>query len=90
MVQKGAKDGWLKIKKSSTISITKGLKVEKENKKEIKTPVQDEFTIGGFKACRTSKFENKSSLNLERKSVQFYILYHLFYRLTGAPALARM
>ena len=59
LVQKGAKDGWLKIKKSYTISITKGLKVKKGNKKEIKTLVQDEFTIGGFKVCRTSEFENK-------------------------------
>jgi hypothetical protein len=46
-------------KKSCTISITKGLKVKKGNKKEIKTLVQDEFTIGGFKVCRTSEFENK-------------------------------
>jgi hypothetical protein len=29
LVQKGAKDGWLKIKKSCTISITKGLKIKK-------------------------------------------------------------
>ena len=49
--------GLIKIKKSCTISITTGLKVKKGNKKEIKTPVQDEFTIGGFKACRTSEFE---------------------------------
>ena len=46
LVQKG----WLKIKKSCTrtISITKGLKVQKGNKEAIKTPVQDHdgFTIG--------------------------------------------
>ena len=42
-----------------TISITKGLKIKKGNKKAIKTPVQDGFTIGGFKASRTSEFENK-------------------------------
>ena len=59
LVQRGAKDGWLKIKKSCRISITKDLKVKKGNKKAIKTPFQDEFTIGGFKACRTSEFENK-------------------------------
>ena len=50
---------WLKIKKSGTISITKGLKVKKGNTKAIKTPVQDGFTIGGFRASRTSEFENK-------------------------------
>ena len=56
-------------KKSCTIrliSITKGLKVKKGNKKAIQTPVQDRFTIGEFKASRTSEFENKSSLNLGR------------------------
>ena len=47
LVQKGVKDDWLKIKTSCTISITKGLKVKKGNKKAIKTLVQDEFTIGG-------------------------------------------
>ena len=56
-------DGWLKIKKSCTISITKGLKIKKGIKKAIKTPIQDGFTIGGFKSSRT----NKSSLNLEEK-----------------------
>ena len=59
LVQKGAKDGWLKIKKSCTITITKGLKIKKGNKRAIKTPVLDGFTIGGFKASRTSEFENK-------------------------------
>ena len=56
-----AKDGcnWLMIKESCTISITKGLKVKKVNEKAIKTPIQDGFTIGGFKASRTSEFENK-------------------------------
>ena len=48
LVQKGAKYGWLKIKKSCTISITKGLKVKKGNKKAVKTPVQDGFTIGAW------------------------------------------
>ena len=36
LVQKGAKDGWLKIKKSCTISITKGLKIKKGNKRAIR------------------------------------------------------
>ena len=59
LVQRGATDGWLKIKKSGTISITKGLKNKKGNKKAIKTPVQDEFTIGGSKACRTTESQNR-------------------------------
>ena len=45
LVQKGAEDGWLKIKKSCTISITKGLKNKKGIKKATKTPIQDGFTI---------------------------------------------
>ena len=49
----------MKIKKGCTISITKGLKIKKGNKKAIETPVQDGFTIGGFKASRTCVFENK-------------------------------
>ena len=62
LVKEGSKQGWLKIKKSCTmsitqgmkikkgctISITKGLKIKKGNKKAIETPVQDGFTIGGF------------------------------------------
>ena len=59
LVQKGAKGGWLKIKQSCTISITKGLKLKKGIKKTSKTLIQDGFTIGGFKPSRTSEFKNK-------------------------------
>ena len=53
--QIASRDRWKQIKKSCTISITKGLKIKKGIKKAIKTPIQDGFTIGGFKSSRTNK-----------------------------------
>ena len=74
LVQKGANVGWLKIKKSCTISITKGLKIKKGSKKAIKTPIKMDSPLVD-KFSRTKFWINRLNYSL------FFMPQNVFRRM---------